>query len=117
MIKQDYEKTFVDKTIEIHASASKVWDVLTKSEYADQWTSEFTGGEPFTIESDCKLGSPMLWKDKAGIVRVEGNVTALQQHKLLRYTSAMLAILKDQLLTRKTEQPMRLRRKIFSHDR
>ncbi len=79
-------KLFVDKTIEINASPSRVWEVLTKREYARQWATEFNGGSPFYIESDWQNGSPVFWKDADGKVIVEGNVTALEPEKLLRFT-------------------------------
>ena len=79
-------KLFVDKTIEINAPASKVWDVLTNREHTSQWAPEFSGGAPFHIESDWKPGSAVLWKDQNGNVIVEGNVTALEPNKFLRFT-------------------------------
>ncbi|MFK9091018.1 SRPBCC domain-containing protein [Bacillus salipaludis] len=80
-------KLFVDKTIEINALASKVWDVLTISEYNRQWALEFSSGGPqFHLESTWELGSPVLWKGQDGTVIVEGNVTAVEQNKLLRFT-------------------------------
>jgi uncharacterized protein YndB with AHSA1/START domain len=80
-------KLFVDKSIEIHASAQRVWDVLTVREQTAGWASEFSGGGPaLFIESDWAVGSPVLWKDKKGHVIVEGNVTASEPHALLRFT-------------------------------
>src|SRR5947209_734572 len=79
-------KLFVDKTIEITAPASTVWDVLTSPERTSEWAPEFTGGAQFHIESDWKPGSPVLWKSKDGNVIVEGNVTALEPHTFLRFT-------------------------------
>ncbi len=79
-------KLFVDKTIEIDAPAFKVWDVLTRPEYTGQWAPEFSGGAPLRIESEWRVGSPVLWKDQDGKVVVEGNVTALEPEKLLRFT-------------------------------
>ncbi|MGM0876107.1 MAG: SRPBCC family protein [Bacillota bacterium] len=80
-------KLFVDKTIEINAPITKVWDTLTKREFTDQWALEFSSGGPqFYIESEWKPGSPVLWKGQDGTVIVEGNVTALEQNKLLRFT-------------------------------
>jgi uncharacterized protein YndB with AHSA1/START domain len=80
-------KLFVEKTVEINAPRSKVWDALTKRQYTDKWTLEFSSGDPqFHIESDWELNSPVLWKSGDGKVIVEGNVTALQPHKLLRFT-------------------------------
>ena len=80
-------KLFVDKTMEIDAPASKVWDVITISEYNRQWALEFSSGGPqFYLESTWELGSPVLWKGQDGTVIVEGNVTAVQQYRLLRFT-------------------------------
>lgn len=80
------EKLFVNKTIEINASASKVWDALTRREYIDQWAIEFTSGAEFHIESDWKPGSPVLWTGQDGSVIVQGNVTGLEPQKFLRFT-------------------------------
>jgi uncharacterized protein YndB with AHSA1/START domain len=80
-------KLFVDKAVEINASPSEVWDALTKSELTAQWAPEFSSGGPkFHLESDWKLGSRVLWKDENNKVIVEGNVTALEPNKLLRFT-------------------------------
>ena len=79
-------KLFVEKTIEINAPAAKVWDVLTRREYTREWAPEFSGGAEFHIESDWKPGSPVLWKGQDGNVIVEGNVTALEPNKFLRFT-------------------------------
>ncbi|MBT2728719.1 SRPBCC domain-containing protein [Bacillus sp. ISL-75] len=80
-------KLFVDQTIEINAPASNVWDVLTVSEYNNRWATEFSSGGPqFQLESTWELGSPVLWKGEDGTVIVEGNVTALEKNKLLRFT-------------------------------
>ncbi len=80
------EKLFVNKTIEINAPASKVWNALTRREYTDQWAVEFTGGAEFHIESDWNPGSPVLWTGQDGSVIVQGNVTALEPQKFLRFT-------------------------------
>lgn len=82
----DMTKLFVEKTIEINAPAAKVWDVLTRREYTGEWAPEFSGGAEFHIESDWKLGSPVLWKGQDGNVIVEGNVTALEPNTFLRFT-------------------------------
>jgi len=79
-------KLFVDKSIEIDAPVSKVWDVLTDSGYTAEWASEFSGGSPFHIESDWKLNGSVSWKGLDGKTIVEGNVTALEPGKLLRFT-------------------------------
>lgn len=81
------EKLFVDQTIGINAPVNKVWQVLTLRSYTDQWTPEFANGDPhFYIESDWKLGSPVLWKGQEDSLIVEGIVTAIVLNKLLRFT-------------------------------
>ena len=77
---------FVEKTIAITASASNVWEVLTKRELTREWASAFSGGADFSIESDWEFGSPVLWKDQDGTTLVEGAVTALEPMTLLRFT-------------------------------
>jgi uncharacterized protein YndB with AHSA1/START domain len=78
---------FVQKAIKISASAEEVWEVLTSREYSDQWAGEFSSGGPhFHVESDWRLGSPVLWKSEDGRTMVEGHVTALETNKLLRFT-------------------------------
>jgi len=79
-------KLFVDQSIEINAPASNVWRVLTERASTAKWANEFSGGSPFHIESDWNPGSPVLWKDSEGKTIVEGNVSALQPQKLLRFT-------------------------------
>ncbi|WP_248737136.1 SRPBCC family protein [Neobacillus rhizosphaerae] len=80
-------KLFVDKTIEINAPVGQVWAALTKTEHTNQWALEFSSGGPeFHIESTWELSSPVLWKGQDGMVIVEGNVTAVEQNKLLRFT-------------------------------
>ncbi|WML57613.1 SRPBCC domain-containing protein [Neobacillus sp. PS2-9] len=80
-------KLFVDKAIEITTPAAKVWEVLTISDKNAEWAKEFSSGGPeFHLESTWELGSPVLWKGQDGTVIVEGNVTALEPNKLLRFT-------------------------------
>ncbi|MDQ1147577.1 uncharacterized protein YndB with AHSA1/START domain [Bacillus sp. SORGH_AS 510] len=80
-------KLFVDKSITINAPATKVWDVLTISEYNADWAKEFSSGGPqFHLESTWELGSPVFWKGQDGTVIVEGNVTAVEKNNFLRFT-------------------------------
>ena len=77
-------RLFIDKTIEINAKVEKVWDVLTKSEKTKLWVGEFSPG--MILESDWKLGSPVIWKEAGSKIVVEGNVTKIEPLKLLRVT-------------------------------
>lgn len=77
---------FVRQSIEIAVPASKVWRVLTDRELTRQWVREF-GGQDGELVSDWKLGSPVQWKMLSdGKTYVEGNVTAIEPYKMLRYT-------------------------------
>jgi uncharacterized protein YndB with AHSA1/START domain len=77
---------FVEKTMEIHASAAAVWDAFLN--HTDQWASEFTQGNPeLHIESDWNMGSPVLWKTKEGKIIVEGTVTGLVPGEMIRFTA------------------------------
>jgi uncharacterized protein YndB with AHSA1/START domain len=80
-------KVYVDRSIEIRAPAARVWDVLTRAEYTDDWAREFAGGSsPMHIASDWNLGGPVRWTDGHGALIVEGTVTAIEPHRLLRFT-------------------------------
>ncbi|MFH1185313.1 MAG: SRPBCC domain-containing protein [Chloroflexota bacterium] len=81
------QKLFVDMSIEINASAPRVWDVLTLRQHTAEWASEFAAGGPqISIESDWGLGNAVLWRDERGHVIVEGHVTAVELHGMLRFT-------------------------------
>ena len=75
----------VDQSIKIKAPTNKVWDVLTKPEFTNQWTKYF-GDFHGKLESDWKLGSPVLWTENDGHVVVEGEVSAVYAGKMLRFT-------------------------------
>lgn len=78
------KKLFVDRSIEIEASPEKVWKAFTEKKYMDKLAEEFSAG--MHEESDWKLGSLVLWRDKEGKVVVEGIVTAIKPYELLSHT-------------------------------
>lgn len=81
------EKLFVDRSIDIDAPAPKVWNALTTDNSTDGWAFLFArGGPQFQIESAWKLGSPVYWRGQDGSILLEGNVTAFEKNKLLRFT-------------------------------
>ncbi len=81
------KKLFVKRTVQIHAPARRVWEILTDPKWTTEWAHEFSGGGPrFHIESEWKLGSKVEWKGEDGVALVEGNVTALTPEKFLRFT-------------------------------
>ena len=74
----------VKSSITIHASATKVWDVLTKPEYTEQYMFGCT------IDSDWKIGGPFLWKgvfDGKEVVAVKGTLVTKEDDRLLAYTT------------------------------
>ncbi|HWB27203.1 MAG TPA: SRPBCC domain-containing protein [Chitinophagaceae bacterium] len=73
----------VENSIEIHAPAEKVWDLLVNPEQTKKY---MFGCE--TV-SDWKVGSPLLWRGVyAGneMVFVKGNIVIIEPPKLLVYT-------------------------------
>ena len=71
----------VEKSIDIQAGTSKVWDVLIKREFSDKWAEAFMPG--IYVESGWKEGSEVLWKDKEGTVFVKGIVLTNKPNQLL----------------------------------
>ncbi len=78
-------KLFVEKSIEINAPASKVWEVLTKPDLIKEWVKEWWP-DFVTLESDWKLGSPMHWKIATGAIAAEGKITAIKPCSLLSFS-------------------------------
>lgn len=56
-------KLTIKKDILINAPSPKVWKVLVDPAFTLQWGSAFSEGE--NVETDCKKGSEVLWKDNA----------------------------------------------------
>ena len=76
---------FVERTLEIRAPATRVWQALTDPALTRQWIREFS--PDFTLlESTWILGSPVLWKDNQNQAPVEGKVTTSDPPRLLRFT-------------------------------
>jgi uncharacterized protein YndB with AHSA1/START domain len=75
-------KLIAEKSIEIAAPASAVWNVLTAR--TSEWSGLFGAKGP--IESDWKSGSEVLWRNAEGVVYVSGRVLACEPAKLLRFS-------------------------------
>ncbi len=71
-----------EKSIEIAAPASAVWNVLTAR--TSEWSGLFGATGP--VESDWKPGSEVLWRNADGVVYVNGRVLASEPSKLLRFS-------------------------------
>ena len=73
----------VEDIIEIDAPMEKVWEALTSPE----WTKKYMFN--CAVESDWKLGSPVLWKmehEGQVIIPVKGNVEEIELGKRLKYS-------------------------------
>lgn len=78
------EALFVKSSIEINATAAKVWDALVNPEQTKKY---MFGCE--TV-SDWKPGSPLLWQmnyEGKEIIAVKGNIVDIQPEKFLAYTT------------------------------
>lgn len=72
---------FHEASIHIDAPASRVWTVLTDSQYTKAY---MFGCE---IVSDWSVGGPFDWKGAAdGVIYVKGQLRAAEPDRLLRYT-------------------------------
>ena len=77
-------RLIAEKSIDIDAPAARVWTVLTTPHFNEKWAALFAAKGP--IDSDWKLGSPVLWRNADGQVYVTGAVIALEPNKLLKFT-------------------------------
>lgn len=76
------KKLFLERSVEINAPASKVWEVLTDpaQEYSKEWRRMSV-----TLECDWKLGSSMYWKFANGMM-AEGKILAIKPYTLLSFS-------------------------------
>lgn len=79
------KKLYIDEKIEIEAPDRKVWEVLTRRQYTNEWAKGFDPG--IYVDSSWEMDAPVLWKDKENDVVVEGKVIALDPRKMLRFTT------------------------------
>jgi uncharacterized protein YndB with AHSA1/START domain len=78
-------KLFVEKSIEINAPASRVWEVLTNPDLTKAWIKQWWP-DLRILESDWKSGSPMLWRLADGIIGAEGTVSMVEPYTMLRFS-------------------------------
>jgi uncharacterized protein YndB with AHSA1/START domain len=77
-------RLIAEKSIEINAQASRVWEILTKPEFTSDWSGLFGAKGP--IDSDWTPGHDVVWRNAEGVVYVTGRVLACEPGKLLRFT-------------------------------
>ncbi|MBA3680918.1 MAG: SRPBCC domain-containing protein [Bacteroidetes bacterium] len=79
----------IKKSIVIHASNQKVWNVLIKNEYNKQWFAEFSEGSH--AQTDWQVGSKAIFTDTTGgglIARITEN--KLNQLLSMEYIGIMV---------------------------
>jgi uncharacterized protein YndB with AHSA1/START domain len=72
------------KTLRLNANMARVWEALTNPELTKRY---MYGCE---VDSDWKVGSPILWKGIAEgkeVVYVKGNIVKIVPGKLLQFTT------------------------------
>lgn len=76
---------FVEKTLQISASAQLIWRVLTESEITKQWVSEFgiNGGK---INSEWQKDSEVNWQDHSDKTIVTGKIITVDQPNHLHFS-------------------------------
>lgn len=73
---------FIDKKITIHAPASKVWKVLVKKQYIEQWISKFSEGN--VVTEDWHLNGNIEMTDDDGTVLMEGTISEFEPNRRLK---------------------------------
>lgn len=73
---------FINKEVEINVPVLKVWNVLVKRQYTQQWIKEFSDGNLTT--EDWQPGSEIEMTDNDGNVIMKGKVTALEPYIFLK---------------------------------
>ena len=71
-------RRLVEKSIHIDAPAAKVWKVLTEPGLTRQWARQCWPGVE-RIESDWRLGDPVVWRAPGGAVGALGRISAIQR--------------------------------------
>lgn len=79
------QKLFVEKTVDINAPASEVWEVLTNPVLSKEWIKEWWPDFEI-LESDWKEGSPVIWKINNGLLGAKGKVTNAQPPTNLEFS-------------------------------
>lgn len=82
------KKLIVEKSIEINASAQKVWEMLTNPTFNKQWIEQFWPNFG-ALESNWEIDSAMYWKNADGEIDLVGKIIDITPGKLLRYTFTM----------------------------
>ena len=95
-------ESFINKQIAIAAPVSKVWEVLVKKQYIEQWIYEFSEGN--VVTEDWQLNSKIEMTDDDGTVLMEGTITEFEPNRRLKvefensdYTEELTLTARDNL--------------------
>jgi uncharacterized protein YndB with AHSA1/START domain len=77
---------YVEKSIDVHTPAARVWEVLTTPTLNKQWIEQFWPGF-IALDADWRSGGTMQWKSSDG--DVEGRILEIVPRRLLQYTFTM----------------------------
>ena len=75
----------VEKSIVIHASAHRIWEVLTNPLLSFEWIHTWWP-EIQTLESTWRYGDPVLWKLNNVEIGARGTVVSSHPYRELQYT-------------------------------
>jgi uncharacterized protein YndB with AHSA1/START domain len=75
------EKRTINKSIEIKAVRERVWEVLTRQPFLDEWTSAFMAGS--VVKGEFREGAQVLYLDPSGM-GVAGKVTECKVNEALK---------------------------------
>ena len=73
---------FINGNITIQAPVSKVWSVLVKKQYIEQWINEFSGGN--VVTEDWQLNKSIAMTDDNGAVVMKGTITEFEPNRRLK---------------------------------
>lgn len=78
------ERKTINKTVNIHAPAPKVWEALTDLAIMKKWIGE----TEINIITDWQVGNPLILRGRLHGIRFENKGTVLQfeREKILQYT-------------------------------
>lgn len=77
-------KLFVEKSIDINASPSVLWKVLTDVELNPSWIEEWW--PDVSLLSSWEKGSPVIWKYSNGDIGALGDVKFVDPEKVIRFS-------------------------------
>lgn len=73
---------FIKTKITIQAPVDKVWEILVKEQYTQQWINEFSGGN--VVTEDWQLNSNIAMTDDDGTILIEGTITEFEPNRRLK---------------------------------